>query len=631
VSRKGDVARLHEEMPTWVDTHLKGVAASWRALEDGKLDYSLDDLVWYLMHSDPARFAETNFVERPENGGGLWRLYDWQKESLRYEGDLVNKSGAGTGKTRELLILILHTILNTTASALYVANREVTLDELWSELEWVLSQNAWIRSQIPDDCISRKPLKVELPNGNRAIFRLTGHDGESCRGVHVHQGLILADEVAKYHNPQIFSELYRAAEHGTRFRLYSVPDGRRDTEFYRISSAAVPIADMGRTTTGRRSLEEAGSTEAMAASIKWGLVCWTKEMLPPPHWTPEVKALWVRRYGGEDTSEYRRNVLGQDGEPENVVFSWPKFIRCIRVIPEYVAIHVVWDDAARVVRWEAQVPTPGWTYDESTGSTAGALGLRRKAEEPRDGFNLLDLLRREVPPLSGRVVAGYDFGKNPDPCEALFFQVSGSRRRCVARIHLKGASYATQRAAIAAIHIGELDGVQAPEYGLGLDATGVGSAVEDELREYVPAPTLSGYVWNAVRALTDPAGHEVKDERGRVRTVSHKETATQLLEAAVDEAHLELPPDADFVTQFTSHTSRPGVAASRLFATTGDHLIDAARAAVLRHKDVEDGLVHRPSLSYSSSQRASGVERPVRSAVLSGGRVSLALRREKRA
>ncbi len=597
-THRRDLTQVHPEMPDLVEGFLERRGWSWRQLERGESGIpKLEQITWWLTNSDPVIFAECNFVERAENGGGLWRLFDWQKPSLRYRGDVINRSAAGVGKTREIIVLILHALTNGSGSLLFVGNQDGTLATCWREIEFLVSRNPWLAQQLPEAGKRLKPYREwTAANGNTLFTRPTGHDGEPLRSIHVHQ-LILGDEAAKWHEETIFTELFRAAEPGCSVRLYSVPDGLRTTRFYRYAEQAVPLAAL--------AAAPPPAPGSAAADRPWALVHWTKPMMPEPYWSPAVAAKLERQYGGRRTSGYLRNVLGLDGDPEEVVFSWPRLREAFGYIPEYRALQVAWDGNRGTVEVLVSRLNPGFTLSAGEVKPAdapavSALVVERREEYPAPLFDLPAFLAAATRGLMpGQYVAGADFGgSSEEPTEILLFQVLGELLRCVLRVQLRSFDYPVQ-----AQGMREVDRSAAfPSYGWGVDATGVGSAVEQQFRGLLADQSrLSGFVWNANRPLVHPTtGDPVADEHGQPRTVSHKEFATQLLELDVQSAALRLPWDPDMVREWSSHTSRKLPSGKRAFAPDHDHTIDAARAARLRRFDVELGHLQRPPIEHVS-------------------------------
>lgn len=599
-SGRKSLAAVHEEMPVWIDDALAARGWSWRGLEDGDYPLSLQDLQWYLIHSDPVRFVECNLINRPEDGGGPWRLFDYQKASMRIEGlDVINKSGAETGKTREIVGLTTFGLTNRRGGIAVVGNAEGTLDEIWDELTYQIDRNPWLAQQLPPDGHRLKPYrKMSARNGNRLVFRPTGHDGEPLRGVHVAY-LILGDECAKWASPRIWKELWRAGKPTCQFRLYSVPDGRRDTEFYRLSERAVPLD----------SLQDgsAGSRKAGDSPERFVLVRWQQPMKPSPYWDAERAAKMEEYYGGRHTDGYLQNVLGLDGEPASSVFPWSQLRACVLFVPDYRAIHLDHNAEEGVLELRIRRQHPGFSLDAEAAS--GRMLVEREDRVDLHSLDLETWIGSLLPPLDGHLVGGWDPGQDPDPSEILFFRIVGLLKICVLRIQLRRFPYPDQRAVFRAAE----KSLQ-PSFGWGLDSTGVGTVVEQEIRRELEDPErLSGYLWNAnVEARSPQDGTPLLDpETKEPRRISTKDQATQVLEYAVPRAQLHIPGDDDFLTQFPSHTCRISPAGKRLFDKTNDHLIDATRAAALRHFDLELGdyagappvVVHTPPDNTTDAAR----------------------------
>jgi hypothetical protein len=601
------LALVHPEMPGQVESYLERRGHSWRQLERGELPHSLEDIQWYLINTDPVLWVECNLVERPENGGGRWRLFDYQKASLRYAGDVINSSAAEVGKTRELMALIAFYLVNRRGRILFVGNQDGTIEECWDELTFQVARNPWLGQQLPAEGQKLKPYRSwRAANGNRLITRPTGHDGTPLRGVHAN--LILGDEVAKWHEPAIFKELWRAALPGCSIRLYSVPDGLRTTRFYELKRSATPLVEQDpRETTAVPKTHEGPTT---LTDRPWVLFHWTKPMMPAPFWGPDREAEAVRRYGAKDTNGFRQNVLGDDGEPEEAVFPWSRLKPILCYVPDYRCIQMTWDGSRGVADVFVGRLSPSYTL-AATGDdspvTASPWIVEREEEVPLDLFDAAAFVASVVARLpEGQYVAGGDFGGSVDqPTELLFFRLAGPQMTCVLRVQLRRFEYPVQAAVMKRLEACAV----LPSYGWGLDATGVGSAAEQQFRSLIDDPEhVSGFVWNANRPHVNPdTGEplvELKNGKPVERQVSNKEFATQLLEIDVPPGNLRLPLDPVFLSEWPSHTSRKLPSGKRAFNDKADHTIDAARAARLRRFDVEMGAGQAPPIVYAVPQGA---------------------------
>src|SRR5262249_20828817 len=103
-----EIELLHPELEVLVDSYLKRRGWSWQSLERGEREIAgqpltVDSLQWWLINADPLLWIETNLVNKPEDGGGLWRMFDYQRTSLRFRGHTVHQDGAEVGKSREIV------------------------------------------------------------------------------------------------------------------------------------------------------------------------------------------------------------------------------------------------------------------------------------------------------------------------------------------------------------------------------------------------------------------------------------------------------------------------------------------------------------------------------------------------
>src|SRR4028118_49779 len=225
------VELLPPGLPELIDALLRRNRWSWQALERGDLKLGdealdIDRLQWWLINADPVLWVETNLVNKPEDGGGLWKLFPYQRPSIRFRGHVVHQDGAEVGKSREIVGLLLWGCLAAErGSALVGSALDGDLDEIWEEVEWQLSANPYLADALRNR--TTKPYRrLTWRNGLRMLFRPAGHDGRAYRGIHVRR-LLLPDEAAQLVNPRSWSEFWRAAKPGAGLRFDSVQAGER--------------------------------------------------------------------------------------------------------------------------------------------------------------------------------------------------------------------------------------------------------------------------------------------------------------------------------------------------------------------------------------------------------------------
>ncbi len=597
---------LHPDIEPAIDAWLAARGLTWRALERGdvKLGDQLltaSDIQLMVILADPVYFVESFFVERDgPRAGHPWELWPYQRQSMRYRGSTVHECGAEVGKSREILGLAVWWLLGcgprSRGDQLICASQDGHLESLHVELVHQLRATPHLAAQIDWDRSKVKPYRVLVAkNGNRLEMRPAGYDGEALRGLHVGLAAYF-DEAAKVKNPRCFDEFFRAVKPGAETRIYSTPDGDRSSVFFRLcnQAPAVPIRTAEPPPTPGRSLSAAPGPFSPPADGKAIRFRWPKTLMPPPYWTEERRRQLIDRYGGVDSPGYQQLVLGNWGDPAATVFPWEQFVARVRHVSEYLVARLLWNAPQRTVQVSVSRLDPTYQIGARTGDEAatGPQPLLPVLDRELDAanFDLAGLLTSIFQPLPGHLVAGIDCGASDDPTEILLWETRGELARCVARLQLKRFDYPAQRTAVRV-----LDQLFRPSHGWGLDATGVGSALEHLLREGEEGWSLdgrvTGYVFNARVADRNPeTGEAIEDPAtGRFRQVSAKEMATRILEQRIQRARIEFPADPEFLSQFPSHTAEVGSSGQRVFRNTGDHIIDASRVAMLRLFDLEHG------------------------------------------
>lgn len=605
---------LHPDLEQVIDGWLAERGFAWQQLERGEIEVGgapVNALQLQILHvhADPVLWAECYLVERDDASGRPWRLWEYQKPSARYRGNTIHECGAEVGKTREIVLLTLWLLMGNgprqRGGILLAAAMDGHLDSIYDEILYQLKATSFLDLQVNWDETKVKPYKkLVAKNGNRCDLRPGGFDGEAFRGIHA--GLaILGDEVAKWANPKIFSEFFRAALPTAEARLYSTPDGNRAGRFFALCQAA-PLAEQALAGRAVGELAPAATEERRFVRFRW-----SKPQMPPPFWTEARRRGYIEQYGGVDSPGYQQNVLGNWGDAVNSVWPWEQFEPCCRYLADYVEARVLWNDAERAFYVEAYRLNPGFEISARLGDeeSRGPEPLLRLRDEifPAGNFDLEALFRALFTRPRGHLVAGIDCGSTDDPTEVLFFEPLGRDRRCVARVQLKRFTYPEQVRALAA-----LDRIFEPSHGYGLDATGVGTALEHQLVEGLGAWSLdgrlSGYVMNAKTVDLNPeTGEPARDpQTDKERKVSNKELSTRLLELGVQKREWQFPRSPDFLQQFPNHTARKGPSGERIFDRTNDHLIDATRVAALRLFEMDQGFADVP-IEYATPR---GSRRP---------------------
>jgi hypothetical protein len=628
------ITLLHPDLPDLIDAYLRRSGHSWQQLQRGDLQLpggeplNVDSLQWWLLCADPVLWVESNLFNRPEDGGGFWQLFPYQRPSLRFRGHVVHQDGAEVGKSREIVGLILWGSLGVARGSILVGSAlDGDLDEIWEEVELQLASNPFLRSQLRGS--TTKPYRrLTWRNELRVLFRPAGHDGRAYRGVHV-RGWLLHDEAAKVVNPRSWAEFWRAAKPDCEIRIYSVPTGDRLGTFQRIADSGVPADQVVFPDTPAAVIEQllrpgAGLAAEAARTLarelggrSWVRFHWPKTIMPAPFWSEERRQVFIALFGGPDDPGYVHNVLGLPGDPEFSVFPERLLRPALTWIPDYLSITLRWDSRAGALDALSRRLNPSYPWvDEAAPEEDGAAEDANEADGD-DGLQpyltvlqesldvsgwdqwgakrrrevIADLARAFVRPLGGDLTVGVDVASssvteivvqsralNPFGRDA---RTPITRDALLLRLHLTGWNWYAQRDLLL-----ELDSILRPA-GWGIDATGVGRVLCDLLAADL-RDRLSGYVFNRSTAAIDPDTGEaqVDPASGRQVLITYKELGTQLLERRFHAREIELPFDPEVRHLLANHTySQPGEA--RRYSKVNDHLVDALRCAELRKLTAE--------------------------------------------
>jgi len=563
-----------------MESTLAALDWTWHQLARGELPppfTSLEEFQLAIIADDPLLWCAA-FLREPEDQDHHepYSFFGYQVDSLRWPGSTVHKCGAEVGKTREIIAWCLHkafTIPN--GSGLIGAPQQTHLDEI---IEAMTDQFAW-NSDLGRDLVRHKKHPHHafyFKNGFKIDFRPAGHDGEAYRGVHV-RTFAIKDEAAKCKNPRQFSEFWRAMKPSAVARIYSVPDGDRSCEFYKLGQRAAGNHDDG------------ASLEGAAKQLTFRLFRWAKTLMPPPYWSDVRRKFYVEQYGGEDSPGYQHNVLGEDGDPENTVFPWHHLKHCLREIPEYRVLKIMVDSSHNeviVTGYRCEMTLSGGDPQAKAVSAIDTV-------YPQSTFFDLDdegqseftrLIRAYFIAVPGLKRGGADLGFSGDPTEIIVKNIIGKRERLVARLQLKHVTYDQQCQALNAI-----DDVYAPATAItwGTDFGNAGSAVAHDLQGLAIYEhkefdhRLRGFMFESTTDNVNEDGEPLIDSKtGKPSRITLKELATDFMVKRMQRQQLELPPDPDLILYYTNHTVRAGQK-HRIFRKEDDHLIDADRAQTL--------------------------------------------------
>lgn len=544
--------------------------------------------------NDPGLWVPA-FLREPEDPDHLdpYTLWPYQLESMRHVGPTLHKCGAEVGKTREIIAWTMWKVFTVPGGtgltgAPQLTHLEEIVDGKLEQLEF--------NEDLKPSLIKHKKVPHNMmlwASGFKEYFRPAGHDGEAFRGVHVRTYGVL-DEAAKLDQVKQWSEFFRALKPGCVPKFYSVPDGRRDTEFYRISKLA----------EGADKAEASAALKAAAKhlqAVKPRLFVWPKTMMPPPYWTPERKAKYIDDFGGEDSPGYQHNIMAQDGDPENPVFPWSQFQYVVKEVPEYRCLKILVDQKNNevIVRGYkfgisgyngGPVPEPVTLIDTTFTLKDGRSGFFEYdlVSSSGGGFKMTEsefqkLLKSFFVQIPGLNRIGGDFGFSQDPTELVVKSIVGKTKTIVARLQMKHVTYDMQCQAFDA-----LDDIYCLPNTIsgGTDLGNAGSAVMHDLcglpqyshKDY--GDRIKGFQFEGTTENLDEDGEKILDAKNNEPVkITLKELSTDHMTRRVQRMTSVYPPDPDIITFYTGHTSKAGK--HRIYSKTNDHIIDADRAETL--------------------------------------------------
>ncbi len=578
---------------------------SWQGLDRGDYGLSVSEAMILFTFEDPVRWCETYLRE---GDGEPFKFFDYQRASIRaWRQDVVHEDGAEVGKSREIMALLLWGHCTAfggevgNPSSVVGAPQSVFTLEIIEAIERQMGTHKalkhksplasfWLEprrtphTQLRFRCLN--PKNPDSPMLSTIDFRPAGHDGEAFRGVHV-TALAIVDEAAKMKAKLQWTEFYRAMMPGCRLRAYSVPDGDRNTEFYRLCQEAV--IDLPEGARGFRKFH------------------WPKTIMPAPFWDADRERNFVKLYKGRDTPGYQRNVLGLWGDAEDPVFSWGQVLPNVVDLPDYRRVQLVADTQNDVLTIEASrielvmtrgdeahepesKPTPARKSGREHLLRDDAIDLEPligKDDEVRRGewAQLLAPFTSHIKPV-GRYTAGGDLGERNDPTEIIVSEHIGDQLVDVLRVKARGLPYHAQEELIF-----QIDRAFGHRPDWGIDLGSAGTAVVKNLHNldrydgHGFEDRLIGFHFQESFECTDEEGESLtkvdSDGNTIILTAPAKHWATQCIVARLQRRGYRIPYDGDVLNDYTSHTARPGTKWP-IYGKTNDHTIDARRQQMLR-------------------------------------------------
>ncbi|MCL4500062.1 MAG: hypothetical protein M1335_07490 [Chloroflexi bacterium] len=233
------------------------------------------------------------------------------------ENNIIHLDGRDTGKSVVLSTDALHfAFTNCGVQGLIAAPHQGHLDTLIEEIEFQLDANSELMASIGitkygKPKIHRKPyFRLEFTNGSILYFRPAGAYGDAFRSLHVER--VWVDEGA-WLTEKAWKALRQCLKAGGTLRIYSTPNGLRDTTYYRLTSSE-----------GFRV-------------FRWP--SWLN-----PIWSGDRERELLEFYGGKDSAGWQHEVAGEHGKPSYGAFSIEHLNLCRQEVVEYRKVTIQGED-----------------------------------------------------------------------------------------------------------------------------------------------------------------------------------------------------------------------------------------------------------------------------------------------
>lgn len=337
-----------------------------------------------LTLKSPVLWGQTYLRNRDGSAREYW---PHQMEDLRCDSkNVIHLDGRDVGKSVCISTDALHFAFTTRGGqGLIAAPHQGHLDSLIEEIEFQLDSNPDLMASIGitkygKPKIHRKPyFRLEFTNGAVIYFRPAGAYGDAFRSLHVER--VWVDEGA-WLTEKAWKALRQCLKAGGRLRIYSTPNGLRDTTYYRITSSA------------------------QFKVFRW--LSWLN-----PNWNDERERELLEFYGGRDSAGWQHEVAGEHGKPSYGVFNIEHLNLCRQELMEYQKVTITGDDL-------------------------------RGCETEEESYDRLEMLLNLMP-QTGMFWIGGDLGYTNDPTElVVFHEIEAGERsvmKLILRIHMEHVSY----------------------------------------------------------------------------------------------------------------------------------------------------------------------------------------------
>lgn len=410
---------------------------------------------------DPVLWGQAYLCNRDGTPRDYW---EHQVEDLHCpDKNIIHLDGRDCGKSISISTDALHfAFTNRGGKGLIVAPHQGQLDTIIEEIEFQLENNQDLMSSVAigkfgKPKILRKPyFRVEFSVGSVLYFRPAGAYGDAFRSLHV--GRVWVDEGA-WLSEKAWKALRQCLNVDGRLRIYSTPNGLRNTTYYRLT-----------------------------LSKQFKVFRWPSWL--NPSWTKDRESELLEFYGGRDSSGWQHEVAGEHGKPSYGAFNVEQLNLCRQEVLEY----------QKIIITDAEL---------------------RDCETEDDAYDRLELLLN-MTPRTGVFWVGGDLGYTNDPTELVVFQEveAGDRiiLKLILRVHMEHVSYPHIAQTIALLErYFTPTGIGVDNGGNGL-AVVQELLTLDKYRELDMEGRLKGYDFGGMTRLAIRDGKEIKKRTKELMT-----------------------------------------------------------------------------------------------------------------
>lgn len=574
---------------------------------EGVWKFDEDDWALIAMLQDPIYCSELLFAD-PNNKayGGCYHVMDYQYPLFRHVDNYEGKPCArSVGKTESMKAdAVSHVFRRQGESMLITAPELIHLLPLTDAIEDRLRDTRLTREFLDQrnqkTGFTHRPFQADFLDGTKIVGRIPKITGTGVKGQH--QPDLRIEEGQDYpekgwievHETVIKDHVDSNGDPDFTYIFYGVHSGARDGRFYQLSNSG-----------------EFRITQITA--------------MMRPGWGPDEKARAAAIYGGTQSPDYRRNILGEAGGMSSAFFVTARLTACMDQDREsdYNTIH-----------WKRQR-----FMSEEIDQMLGDTSSMDQQARTQATYELLQSVI-DLPDLSGvqQIYCGADIGLVNDPTVIVMYAIEQdskkrSRMKLIRMFHLW--RFREQMIRLFFYVIGWKYGARLR--GFGMDVTGLGLPIFQAIGDDERAPqhlldVTRGYVFNAklpigVDAtlvskdnsgqLRDHLGHMVevevdpftKEERYIIK-MTMIEASTRYLREWVDSLFYMIPFDVEIFSDMQGETEqRVKAIAGMKKKPNAFHILDAMRAfaMVYKQKDIDSQVAvpdHGPVMARSVDVRA---------------------------